>query len=292
MPDDRIWLLVFTFELDRFKLFGKIAINFLLMNSPPSVNDIDRIISDAILWQTNLMLQNENLNVSSIHEIVSVEINGERISRTFAFARHLLQKRDCRFLRFLDCKRLDFNFLPLTKFIIVTFGHWCWNLLFVRSTGLLKVHLIFCHWRQQFHQTEQSRRYWFPRWCRSVSFAPPLPKKQHHHKSYVLLWLVFEDRCSRHLLLMPDWAAVLQNLDSRAQTAAFFWSCQILVELLLLILFFRIICCENHIALMYKLAVFDFDFLNFSWGKSKGETRFDFAWPLSKNSVGLLTFVA
>lgn len=74
-----------------------------------------------------------------------------------------------------------------------------------------------------------------------VSFATPLSQKQHHHKSSVLLWLAFEDRCSRHLLLMPDWAAVLQNWDSRAQTAVFFWSCPILVELFLLILVF-----QNH----------------------------------------------
>ena len=87
------------------------------MNSPPAVNDIDRIIYDAVLRQTNL-LRNVNHNVSSIHEIASVEINGERISRTLAFARHLRQKRDCRFL-------------PLTKLVIVIFGHGCQNLLFV-----------------------------------------------------------------------------------------------------------------------------------------------------------------
>lgn len=99
---------------------------FLLMNSPPAVNDIDRIIYDAVLRQTNL-LRNVNHNVSSIHEIASVEINGERISRTLAFARHLRQKRDCRFLRFLGRK----HFLPLTKLVIVIFGHGCQNLLFV-----------------------------------------------------------------------------------------------------------------------------------------------------------------
>ena len=96
------------------------------MNSPPAVNDIDRIIYDAVLWQTNL-LQNVNHNVSSIHEIASVEINVERISRTLAFARHLRQKRDYRFLRFLGRKQ----FLPLTKLVIVIFGHGCQNLLFV-----------------------------------------------------------------------------------------------------------------------------------------------------------------
>lgn len=99
---------------------------FLLMNSPPAVNDIDRIIYDAVLWQTNL-LRNVNHNVSSIHEIASVEINGERISRTLAFARHLRQKRDCRFFRFLGRK----HFLPLTKLVIIIFGHGCQNLLFV-----------------------------------------------------------------------------------------------------------------------------------------------------------------
>lgn len=100
---------------------------FLLMNSPPAVNDIDRIIYDAVLWQTNLLLRNVNHNVSSIHEIASVEINGERISRTLDFARHLRQKRDCRFFRFLGRK----HFLPLTKLVIIIFGHGCQNLLFV-----------------------------------------------------------------------------------------------------------------------------------------------------------------
>lgn len=106
------------------------------MNSPPAVNDIDRIIYDAVLWQTNL-LQNVNHNVSSIHEIASVEINGERISRTLAFARHLRQKRDCRFLRFLGRK----HFLPLTSRIRTRMPKTAFRV----STGLLKVHLIFCH---------------------------------------------------------------------------------------------------------------------------------------------------
>ena len=104
------------------------------MNSPPAINDIDRIIYDAVLWQTNL-LQNVNHNVSSIHEIASVEINGERISRTLAFARHLRQKRDCRFLRFLGRK----HFLPLTSRIRTRMPKTAFRV----STGLLKVHLIF-----------------------------------------------------------------------------------------------------------------------------------------------------
>lgn len=140
----------------------------------------------------------------------------------------------------------------------------------------------FCHWLQQFHQTEQSRRHWFSRWCCSVSFATPLPQKQHHHKSSVILWLAFEDRCSRHLLLMPDWAAVLQNWNSRAQTAAFFWSCQFLLNFFFWFLFFRIICCENHIALMYELAIFDLDFLNFSWRKSTGRKLFRFCLTVER----------
>lgn len=110
------------------------------MNSPPAVNDIDQIIYDAVLWQTNL-LQNVNHNVSSIHEIASVEINVERISRTLAFARHLRQKTRLSILAFswsqailaLDqaCHSHIRTRMPKPAFRV--------------STGLLKVHLIFCH---------------------------------------------------------------------------------------------------------------------------------------------------
>lgn len=57
---------------------------------------------------------------------------------------------------------------------------------------------------------------------------------------------------------------------------------QFLLNFFFWFLFFRIICCENHIALMYELAIFDLDFLNFSWRKSTGRKLFRFCLTVER----------